>query len=315
MNKNLISIIIPCYRSEKTIGSVVTNIKIEFKKHPQYDYQILLVNDGSPDNVWTEIAHLCEEDKQIIGIDLSKNFGQASAKLAPLNLVDGEILIYMDDDGQHPESGIFDLVRKINEGNDIVYAHFSHKKHTGFKRLTSFFHRKVAEITGNKPKGIYVSSFTAWSRLAIEAVKKYHSPFPSAGSYLYTITSKIANVEMEHRSRIEGSSNYTLKKLFSLWLTAFTNFSIVPLRMASVIGFACSVGGILFGIYTVIRKLLIPTMVMGYTTTVALILFIGGIIMMMLGLIGEYIGRIYMTLSGMPQYQIRTILNSEKKEI
>lgn len=310
----LISVIIPCYRSEKTIGTVVSNITEEFQKHPEYDYQILLVNDGSPDRVWEVICSLCERDKKIIGIDLSKNFGQASAKLAALRYVEGEILVYMDDDGQHSESGIFALAEKIREGNDVVYAHFPQKKHSGFKKITSVLHRKVAELTGNKPKGIFVSSFTAWSSLAIRAVKQYNSPFPSAGSYLYTVTSKIANVRLEHRERLEGSSGYTLRKLISLWLTSFTNFSIVPLRFASFVGSFCAVIGILFGVYTVIRKLIVPATVLGYTTTVSLLLFIGGIIMMMLGLIGEYIGRIYMTISGMPQYQIRTVLNHNRKE-
>ena len=309
----LISIIIPCYRSEKTIGTVVKKIKEEFAKHTEYEYQIILVNDGSPDNVWEVISHLCNEDKKVIGVNLSNNFGQASAKLAALDLVEGEILVYMDDDGQHPESGIFQLVEKIRDGNDVVYAHFPQKKHTGFKKITSVLHRKVAEITGNKPKGIFVSSFTAWSRLCIDAVRKYRSPFPSAGSYLYNVTSKIANVKMEHKDRIEGTSGYTLKKLIALWMTSFTNFSIIPLRFSSFIGAFCAIAGFAFGAFAIIRKFILPEISAGYTSTVAIILFVGGIIMMMLGLIGEYIGRIYMTLSDMPQYKIREILNAKEK--
>ena len=310
--KMVISVCIPCYRSAKTLPKVVAAIREEFAKHEGYEYQMILVNDGSPDNTFEVIAQLCEEDENIIGMNLSRNHGQASAKIAALRYATGDALVYMDDDGQHPAEGIFRLVSKVEEGYDVVYAHFPKKKTSVFKKLTSDLHNKIAEWTGNTPKGIHRSSFVAWSRFALECVKNYHSPFPSAGAYLLCVTDKFANVEMEHKKRIEGSSGYTLKKLVGLWLNSFTNFSIVPLRLASFVGVSCAGIGFLFGIYVVIRKLLHPTVPAGYTSTIAILLFIGGMIMMMLGLLGEYIGRMYMILSNKPQYSVQKALNVPK---
>ena len=150
----------------------------------------------------------------------------------------------------------------------------------------------------------------------MECVKHYHSPFPSAGAYLLCVTDKFANVDIDHKKRLEGRSGYNLRKLVALWLNSFTNFSIVPLRMASFVGVSCAGAGFLFGVYIVIRKLLRPGVPAGYTSTIAILLFIGGMIMMMLGLLGEYIGRMYMILSNKPQYSVHRALNvpSEAKE-
>lgn len=305
-----ISVVIPCYRSEKTIGKVVAEIKAVFAKQSKYGLQIVLVNDGSPDGTFGVIKELCAGDKSIVGADLSRNFGQASAKLAGLRYVKGDITVFMDDDGQHPAEGIFRLADKICEGYDIVYAHFPKKKHSLFKRMTSGMQRRLGVWAGNTPKGIYVSSFIAYSAFVVEKLKGYNSPFISVGGYLMRITTRIANVDMEHRGRLEGRSGYTFKKLLNLWLDTITNFSIVPLRLASFLGFVSSFLGLVFCVAIVIRKLVSPNIAVGYTSTIAVTLFIGGVIMLMLGFLGEYIGRIYMTVSGAPQYSVRECLNS-----
>ncbi len=312
----LISICIPCYRSAQTLPMVVEEIRGVFAEREDHDYQIVLVNDGSPDDTYDVIARLCREDEKIIGVDLSRNYGQASAKMAALPYATGDVVVYMDDDGQHPAAGIFPLVEKLAEGYDIVYAKFPQKHHSWFKRVTSGLYQKVSEWIGNKPRGISVSSFTAWSRMAADAVKGYHSPFPAAGLYLNKITTRIANVDIDHRDRLAGQSGYTLGKLLSLTVTALTNFSIIPLRVASVVGVVCAVIGFVTGVVMVIRKLLNPQIVAGFTSSIAAQMFIGGVIMMILGILGEYVGRIYMTLSGMPQYNIRRTDNAlpERKE-
>jgi len=310
----MITVAIPCYGSENTIEKVVQEIKNEFKKHPEHSYQIILVNDCSPDNVFEKIVGICNEDKNVIGISLSRNYGQASAKLAALEYVDGDVLVYMDDDGQHPASGIFTLADKISEGYDVVYAKFPHKKHSFFKRITSSLNHKISVINGNSPGDVSVSSFMAYSRMVVDALKNYKSPFVSAGGYLMHITTKYANVDMEHRDRFHGSSGYTLKKLLSLWLNSFTNFSIVPLRMASMLGVFSSMIGFVMGIVTVVRKFIHPNISAGYSSTISVILFIGGIIMLIMGFLGEYIGRIYMTVSDLPQYNIKTVIKGEDTE-
>ena len=310
----LVSICIPCYRSAQTLPPVVEEIRRVFAEHDDYTYQIILVNDGSPDSTYDVIAGLCREDKNIIGVDLSRNYGQASAKMAALPYATGDAVVYMDDDGQHPAAGIIPLVEKLAEGYDIVYARFPQKRHSWFKRITSGLYQKISEGIGNKPRGIAVSSFTAWSRMAADAVRRYRSPFPAAGLYLNKITSRVANVDMEHRERLAGESNYTLGKLLSLTVTALTNFSIIPLRIASVVGVFCALFGFITGVFMVIRKLLNPSIAAGFTTSIATQLFIGGVIMMILGILGEYVGRIYMTVSNMSQYNVRRTENAPDSE-
>lgn len=308
----LVSVAIPCYNSSKTLPFVVNEIKEAFDCIENYDYQIVLVNDNSPDNTYEVISQLCEQDHKIIGVDLSKNYGQASAQMAAIKYVKGDIVVFMDDDGQHPPKEIFKLINKVEEGYDLVYAHFSQKKHSLFKRITSKLNSKVLEMTNRKPKGINISSYFALSSFAVESLKNYRSPFPSMGGYLLQTTRRIANVEVEHRARLEGTSNYNLKKLMKLWIQGLTNFSIVPLRIASFAGIISSVFGVLFGIILIIRKLIFPNIAIGYTSLMAALLLIGGLIMMMLGLLGEYIGRIYIVLSNSPQYSVREVLNEKE---
>ncbi len=305
-----VSVAIPCYKSALTIPTVVHDLRNAIRAREGYDYQIILVNDYPDDNTFDVIADLCREDPRIVGVNLSRNFGQTSAKMAALPYVTGDVLVYMDDDGQHPADQIFRLVDKVLEGYDMVYARFPHKKHSAFKRFTSWLNAKVLELNGTKPRGIVLSSYHAMSRTAVESLKKYKSPFPAMAGYLFHVVRRYANVDMEHKERIAGQSNYTLKKMLQLWLTGFTNFSTAPLRLSAFVGVGCAGIGFITGVIVIIRKLLNPAIAAGYTSSIALQLFIGGMIMMILGLCGEYIGRIYMTISNMPQYEIRTTLNA-----
>lgn len=309
-----VSVAIPCYKSAQTITPVVNELRDTITKRPGYDYQIILVNDYPDDNTFDVITQLCQEDRKIIGVNLSRNFGQSTAKMAALPYVTGDVLVYMDDDGQHPADQIFRLVDKVLEGYDMVYADFPHKHHSLFKRFTSWLNSKVLELNGSKPKGIHISSYHAMSTVCVKALQKYKSPFPSMGGYLSHVALRYANVEVEHRDRLAGHSNYTLKKMLKLWLTGFTNFSTVPLRFSAILGVICAVIGFVSGIVIVIRKLINPTIAAGYTSTIAVQLFIGGMIMMILGLSGEYIGRIYMTVSNMPQYEVREALNADSQK-
>ena len=305
----VISIVIPCYRSEKTIKRVVDEIKQEIGKRSENQYQIILVNDCSPDGTFHVLRQLAEEDENIVAIDLARNYGQSNARLAAIPYIKGDVAVCMDDDGQHPANEIYKLVDKIGEGYDLVYAKFPKQKQTLFRRIVSRGHTMLQEVTGAKMKGIFNSPFLAWSNFAIQALKNYHSPFVSAGAYLMRVTNRVANVEVEQRARLEGKSGYTLKKLLNLWLTEFTNFSAVPLRFSAVLGIVSAFVGVFLGVILVIRKLLNPAIAVGYTSTVVFILVIGGIIMLMLGLIGEYIGKIYMLLSNLPQYVVRQEIN------
>ena len=311
----IVSVVIPCYRSELTIRTVVGEIKDTVSEREDWDYQIVLVNDCSPDNTFSVIKELCSEDKKIIGVDMSRNFGQETAIVAGLGYASGDAVVVMDDDGQHPTKEMWKLIDKMQEGYDIVYAAFPHKHHSWFKRFTSDLHGIINEWIGCKPKGIILSSFWCLSPFCAKELSKYHSPFTSRGGYLMRITQKFANVEIdEHRDRLAGSSGYNLKKMLELWFSNFTNFSIVPIRAMAKLGWIIAAVGILFGVYLVIRKLVDPSVAIGYTSIMSVILFIGGIIIAMIGFIGEYIGRTYMTVSGMPQFIVRQSINAENDE-
>ncbi len=303
----LISVAIPCYKSEKTLGRVVDEIRQVINNTPGYEYQIILVNDYPFDNTFSLIKKICDEDPNIMGVNLSRNFGQASAKMAAIPHAKGDVLVFMDDDGQHPAEGIIPLVEKIQEGYDVVYAYFKAKQHSLFKRVTSRITAKISEFNGTRIKGVHVSSFYAISRFAIDCYQHYDSPFPSMMGYLNTVVGKVTDIEMPHRARLEGTSNYSLKKLLALWLTGFTNFSIRPLRVILSSGAFIAFCGFLLGLSMVIRKLMHPTIAAGYTSTMAVLLLLGGLILVALGFIGEYVGRIYMTISHLQQYRVREI--------
>ncbi|WP_010262470.1 glycosyltransferase [Treponema primitia] len=307
----IISFIIPCYRSEFTIEQVVSEIISQFSGKQDFDYQIILVCDGSPDNTFGVIRALCKNDGKIIGLNLSRNFGGGSARMAALPYVKGAYVVYMDDDGQHPAEGIFPLIEKLKEGYDMVYAHFKHKKHTLLKRFGSYVNRVMTEILIGKPRHIFISSFNAKTAFVSRELQRYSSPSPYGLGYLMQITRNIANVEMEHRTRIAGKSGYTFIKSLRLWMNGFASFSVVPLRIFSIFGSFCSLFGFIFGIVLIIQKILNPHIAAGYTSTMASLFFIGGVLMMMLGLLGEYVGRMFMVLNNLPQYVVREVINNE----
>ncbi|MBQ6153673.1 MAG: glycosyltransferase family 2 protein [Ruminococcus sp.] len=306
-----VSIAIPCYKSSDTIEKVVSEIIRAFEEQEKYDYQIILVNDYPADQTFSIIKRLCQNDRKIIGLNLSKNFGQTSAKMAAIPYAKGDVLVFMDDDGQHPVEGIFALADKILEGYDIVYAYFKNKKHSLFKRITSRIHSKLCEINGIKKKGIHISSFFAVSKFAIDTFREYDSPFPSMGAYLNSVSDKATEIEMPHKERAGGKSGYTFKKLWNLWLNSYTNFSITPLRFIMAGGCIISLIGFVMGLVKFIIKLITPQLYIGYSTETVLLLLIGGLILLAVGFVGEYIGRIYMTISHMKPYKIREAVNAE----
>lgn len=310
----LVTIAIPCYRSALSIESVVDGIDRVFSQRRDYDYQVVLVNDGSPDNTFEVIHRICQSNPKVTGINLSKNFGQSAAKMAAIPYVNGDVLVYMDDDGQHPPEGIFTLVDKVLEGYDIVYAHFSKKTHSRFKQITSNMHNRLLTWLGSKPKDIHLSSFLAMSKFSIAAMKESQCPVVAVAAYVRKLTHKVANVEMEQLERKAGSSGYTLKRLFTLWKKAITSFNTKLLELATTAGVFCSSLGVLAAIVLIIRKLITPNMQAGYASTLSLMLILFGITMFLVGIVGEYIGKIYLILCKLPPYKVREIVDSKSLE-
>lgn len=308
-----ISFVIPCYGSEKTIGIVVNEIIETVTSHGGYDYEIILVNDSSPDNVFAAITDLAKNNNHIKGIDLARNFGQHSAIMAGFVNVTGDIVVCLDDDGQTPASEMFLLIDKLSE-NDLVFAKYKDKKHSLFRNFGSKINDKMAQWLIGKPKDLKIMSYFACKRFIVDEVLRYKNPFPYISGLLLRTTNKIANVEIHHRERLEGSSGYTLKKLFLLWVNGFTAFSVKPLRIATFAGCITAVIGFIYGLYIIIKKIIYPLTPMGYSSTMAVMLFLGGMVMLLLGMIGEYVGRVYISLNNAPQYVIRKTVNLDNDD-
>lgn len=308
-----ISFVIPCYRSEKTIEAVVKEI-IDTVSLRDDDYEIIMVSDNSPDNVYSVIKRMCAENPKLKGAELAKNFGQHAALMAGYSMCDGDIVVSLDDDGQIPVDEVYSLIDKMNEGYDVVYGTYAEKQHSPFRNWGSRLNDKMAEALIGKPKNIRITSYYAAKGYVIKEMLNYDKAYPYVMGLVLRTTNRIGNVPVKHRKRQEGESGYTLKKLISLWMNGFTAFSVKPLRIATVLGVVCAFIGFVFGAYTVINKLVNPDVLMGYSSIMAVLLFIGGMIMLMLGLIGEYIGRMYISMNNSPQYVVRDTINMNKKD-
>jgi len=301
-----VSFVIPCYKSEQTIEEVVSDIKTAVgTRSGDLEYEIILVNDNSPDNVWNAITRMSSEDKKVKGYRLSKNFGQYAALMAGYKKASGDIIISLDDDGQTPAAGAIALIDKINEGYDVVFGRYLERRDSGFRKFGTYLNKKMSESLIGKPRHIDVTSYYAMKRYVAESMVQYDNPYPYIAGLIFRTTNNCANVDIQHEYRTEGKSGYTLKKLFSLWLNGFTSFSVKPLRIATILGFICSIVGFAVIVYTVIDRILNPDMPAGYSALASMVLFIGGITMIMLGVIGEYIGRAYISINKSPQYVIK----------
>lgn len=309
-----VSFVIPCYRSEHTLSHVVAEIEEKMKTMEQYEYDIFLVNDCSPDDTLRTIHRLCREHENIKGISFSKNFGQHAALMAGLRHSDGDYVVCLDDDGQTPANEVDRLLEKLEEGFDAVYAKYEHKQHSAFRNLGSRVNDLMTRVMLGKPADLCVSSYFAVKKFVVNDMVKYENSYPYVIGLVLRATKNIVNVTVNHREREEGSSGYTIKKLLGLWFNGFTAFSVKPLRIATAIGAFSALLGFLYGAYTIIKRLVNPAVPMGFSSTMAAIVFFGGMIMLMLGLIGEYVGRIYISLNNSPQYVIRETINLEKEE-
>ena len=305
MNKK-ISFVIPCYAAEHTILQVVQEVNEAMEKMSGYIWEFVLVNDGSPDNTFDVICALCNTYSNVTGINLTKNFGQHAALMAGFNHVRGDIIVCLDDDGQTPGNEVNKLINKIEEGYDVVYAKYLNKKHSVFRNFGSMINSKMMEYLLDKPKELFISSYFAVRKYIVDEIIKYDNSFPYVIGLVLRTTKSIGNVNVNHRNRMTGNSGYSFKKLLSLWMNGFTAFSVKPLRLASFSGVLFALIGFVSIIILVLNKLLHPTEVMlGWSSTMSVMMLIGGILLIVLGIIGEYIGRIYICINKSPQYIIR----------
>lgn len=308
----LISFVIPCYKSAKTLGNVVGDIQTLMKGHKDYDAEIILVNDGSPDNTMEVIEDLANKYNNVVGIDIAKNMGQQCALMAGFRYARGEIILASDDDGQTPVETSFKLIDKlIGEDYDVVCAKYTDRgKRSLFRRLGTWADRTMVKVFLEKPDDFTTAIYFAAKRFVIEEIVKYDNPYPYWTGLLLRTTHNVGNVEVVQKDRLEGQSGYNLRKLLGLWVNGLTTFSIRPLRAATMTGMFFATTGFIAIIVILIQKLINPNMMSGWSSIIATLLIIGGLIMLMLGVIGEYIGRIYLSINRSPQYVIRRVIDN-----
>lgn len=304
-NKLFVSIVIPVYNSANTIDSL-TNQLIE-SLSTDYQLEIVLVNDDSKDNSEQVCINLFEKYKPFVKFySLAKNVGEHNAVMAGLNYALGDYIVIMDDDFQNPISEVVKLVSYASrKPYDVVYTYYEDKRHSYLRNMGSWFNDKVANILLKKPKDLYLSSFKVLNRFIVNEIISYDLPFPYIDGLILRSTSKVGKIKVEHQERESGKSGYTLFKLISLWLNMFTNFSILPLRIAVIIGFIFAGIGFLLGGITVLEKLQDPDLLVGYASLFVVISIFAGIQLIAIGMVGEYLGRMFLSQNKRPQYTVR----------
>ena len=306
-----LTIVIPVYRGAGTIGQVVAELSA---LRPAGGLEIILVNDGSPDNSG-EVCRslLAAATVPIVYIEHARNYGEHNAVMTGLRRARGDYVITMDDDLQNPPEEVIHLYDHAREGDwDVVYTRYATKQHALWRNIGSRFANAVADRLLDKPKGLYLSSFRCMARLVVESVTRYNGPYPYVDGLIMQVTQRIDSIEVRHLPRIEGRSNYNLTRLVLLWLNLATSFSLAPLRLAILLGIGMSVLGTIGAIATIAEALVTKATPSGYASTMVVILLVGGVQSMILGVLGEYVGRTFLSANGKPQGTVRAIARSEQ---
>ena len=305
VNALRLSIVIPVYRGEKSIDPLV-NLLIDTLQS-QYALEIVLVNDCSPDDSESVCLGLYKKHPAIVKFySLAKNMGEHNAVMAGLTKSSGDWVVIMDDDFQNPVSEVVKVVSFASEHSyDVVYTEYKEKRHSLLRNIGSRLNDKIANVMLKKPKHLYLSSFKAINRFLVNEIIKYTLPHIYLDGLILRTTSNIGKCAVEHHERPHGSSGYTLKKLFSLWLNMFTHFSILPLRIATWLGFAFAAIGMTLGVEMIFEKILNPQLPVGYAFLVFLITVFASAQLVAVGMVGEYLGRIFVYENKAPQFTIR----------
>lgn len=308
-----LSFVIPCYRSEKTIEMVIGEIEEVLSQKPEYDFEIICVNDCSPDGVLGVLESIAKDNKKVKVIDFMSNAGKYSAIMAGLSAADGDIMIMIDDDFQCPVTEVWNLIAPIESGEyDASSARYEKKMESAFKRFCSKIYTFVAHTMLGQPKEIVIENYLAISKVVKNEIVRCNNPFPFIDGLILRVTKKIAMVDMKERVRgDDNSTGFTFVKSMKMFVDGATAFSIQPLRFATYMGMTITIFGVLYIVITIIRYFVL-SVDPGYSSLLSVLLFIGGIVMMMLGIVGEYVGRIYMSINQTSQYVIRKTVNIEE---
>lgn len=306
-----LSVVIPVYRGADTIAPLARELA---RLDVADGLELVLVNDGSPDASAEVIRGLVDELAiPVVAVDLARNFGEHNAVMAGYSVATGRWIISIDDDFQNPPAEVrrlYDYARQHPE-LDVVYTCYETKRHSAFRNLGSRFTNFVAGFLMDKPKGLYLSSFRCVSAFLRDQVVAYRGPYPYIDGLILQATQRIGRLQVAHDPRSSGESTYTLRKLGRLWIAMFINFSVMPLRASSLLGFGISFLGLVVAVLAVIEKFTGSTPA-GWTSLMAAILVFSGVQLIMLGLMGEYLGRLYLTATGRPQFVVREIRGRDR---
>ncbi|MBR1722677.1 MAG: glycosyltransferase family 2 protein [Treponema sp.] len=299
-----ISIVIPVYNSCECVAELSRQIA-DALGSAGISYEQIMVNDCSRDSSWDEIKKEAEKNPNLLGINLRKNGGQDSAILTGLNYAKGKWIVIMDDDLQHSPYDIPKLYEEAKKGFDVVYANFEAKKQKLWKNLGSWFNGKISEIALDKPKGIYLSPFKIVSGDVVKEMVKFDNLFPYIDGLIFQVTRNITQIDIEHHKRELGKSNYNLVKSIKVFLRMLFGFSTMPLNLASYTGFFSAAVGLVLAIVYAVQYFTGKADVTGWTTLVILLLILGGLILVSLGIIGKYLGQMYLTVNRQPKFIVK----------
>ena len=299
-----ISIVIPVYKGEKTVAPLVA--ELERVLGGKHTLEIILVNDASPDNSLDVCLTAQKNAKcRVTVLDLARNFGEHNAVMAGLHRATGEYVVIMDDDFQNPPSEVPKLIAKAAEGYDVVFSKYETKQHAWWRNLGSRFNNAIATHMLRKPSDLYLSSFKVISRFTVAQILSYNGPYPYIDGLILRVTRRIGVVDIAHAERAVGTSSYTMVKLVRLWLNMFTSFSLLPLRIATFLGALFSLLGLIFGIVVVIEWWKNPELPVGWASVAFLLVIFSGVQLLVMGMVGEYVGRIFMLKNSTPQFIVR----------
>ncbi len=304
-----LSIVVPVYRGANTIAHLVGALS---ELEPEGGLEVVLVNDGSPDNSAEVCRNLLASARvPLIYIEHARNYGEHNAVMTGLRHATGDFVITMDDDLQNPPEEVIKLYDHARNGGwDVVYTRYAVKQHTNWRNLGSDFANSVADRLLDKPKGLYLSSFRCMSGMVVRAVTRYSGPYPYVDGLITQVTQRIDSIEVRHLPRAEGRSNYTLVRLVRLWLNLATSFSLAPLRLAIFAGLGMSVLGSIGAVGTIGEALFVHETPSGWASTMVVLLLVSGVQSMILGVLGEYVGRTFLSANGKPQGTVRCIVRN-----
>jgi glycosyltransferase involved in cell wall biosynthesis len=304
------SVVIPVYNSERIVGETVARTVAFFEK-AKLDFEIILVNDASKDGSWKLISGLAKKDGRVKAINLLRNYGQHNANLCGFRHVTGDWLVTLDDDLQNPPEEIVHLIRKAAEGHDLVLGRFRSKQHASYRRWGS---KVVNWLNGkifDKPEGLVLSNFRLLHKDVVRRICDYQSPFPYIPGLALMFSASPANVEVDHQPRREGKSSYTLIRIARLVATILFNYSSFPLRLVMGVGLAVSLASFGFGLVILVRSFMHGSAVPGWTTLALMLSFLNGMLMLMVGILGEYMVRLLTQASGRAPYQVKEVVDLE----